>query len=847
MRECFKQFIQETAAKSKNALNEKDEVIKRLKEHIDTLNSEISSKVQYVNSKEDEIKKLKADHQYGFSVLVKKCSDMEEKLIKSEETRLNLDEQSKNFLRDLQVKLKQKDVMFQRTQNELNTARDTNRKLTEQLEGATQRSKKQELLAKEAGKIIQNITDEKDNTVIKLKESNELCDKMQKLLMEKDSIVTSLKKEKVSLTEQIRNLYHQSSKLQDKLELKKKKIEEFEHNMKRLKTFVVELQQKNNKAGQLNFTIRERLEWMNKANDGNEKLMKDLKLANKTSNDQKNALSRKLAYQENQIRSQEKRLKELKQSLAQRKASIVELERNVRDLKSRKEELENDTFVLKNRLQESEQSNLTLQSALNELKVKENNLLLQTQDFERCKGEEINTLKKEIEGLRFYLSQSEDIIASITKERDTLIQDLEKTVQTHKDVNQTIESYNKCLTNDKTALEIKLKDLENVLLERNNEIGDLKNVLSSAETSHCYLTEQVAELNSLKLDMEKKKEEINSLKEQLKEMERASEKEMQEGRKKMKKSEEVFTRLRDDYQKLESVLREKESELRESHNTNNKIILENEELKELLNKTCHINKQLDMTLLGYKENADRHESSLAQLKTDNEFLKEFAKDTEKAKLKLDSLEESLQKKTTELKDLNDKLLAETKQSSTLREELNKQESTCNKLKDRYETRIKTSAREVDELRTMLDEKNKEISVIKMEKNSCEMKQREAEFKVLELTNSLRDETAYEQNITQRNKELEIELRKIQYEKRLGLVSSSVDAAQILREIPQTDIATERRLQQKVDNIALDKIRNLHTKASNLEVQLEQERHDRVKEHAEVARLKAELAVYKSLQ
>ncbi|KXJ21873.1 hypothetical protein AC249_AIPGENE12146 [Exaiptasia diaphana] len=151
------------------------------------------------------------------------------------------------------------------------------------------------------------------------------------------------------------------------------------------------------------------------------------------------------------------------------------------------------------------------------------------------------------------------------------------------------------------------------------------------------------------------------------------------------------------------------------------------------------------------------------------------------------------------------------------------------------------------LRTMLDEKNKEISVIKMEKNSCEMKQREAEFKVLELTNSLRDETAYEQNITQRNKELEIELRKIQYEKRLGLVSSSVDAAQILREIPQTDIATERRLQQKVDNIALDKIRNLHTKASNLEVQLEQERHDRVKEHAEVARLKAELAVYKSLQ
>jgi len=50
---------------------------------------------------------------------------------------------------------------------------------------------------------------------------------------------------------------------------------------------------------------------------------------------------------------------------------------------------------------------------------------------------------------------------------------------------------------------------------------------------------------------------------------------------------------------------------------------------------------------------------------------------------------------------------------------------------------------------VLEEKDKELSKAKIERNNNEMQKREAELKVSELTNSLRENTRHEQTTAQR--------------------------------------------------------------------------------------------------
>ncbi|XP_031559928.1 uncharacterized protein LOC116296110 [Actinia tenebrosa] len=167
-----------------------------------------------------------------------------------------------------------------------------------------------------------------------------------------------------------------------------------------------------------------------------------------------------------------------------------------------------------------------------------------------------------------------------------------------------------------------------------------------------------------------------------------------------------------------------------------------------------------------------------------------------------------------------------------------------------ETRVQASEKEIKELRVMLEERTRDVSLIKVDKNNLEMQKREADMKIMELTNSLKNETAFQQIVSQRNQELELEVRQIHRDKTLGLLSPRLpNNPQPSRdlEVVYPDLAAERSLQQKVDNIAVDKIRTLHSKKAQLEIELEKERHERVKDHAELARLKAKLAVYRSVK
>lgn len=50
---------------------------------------------------------------------------------------------------------------------------------------------------------------------------------------------------------------------------------------------------------------------------------------------------------------------------------------------------------------------------------------------------------------------------------------------------------------------------------------------------------------------------------------------------------------------------------------------------------------------------------------------------------------------------------------------------------------------------MLEERTREVSLIKVDKNNLEAQKREADMKVLEITNSLKNENAFQQIILQR--------------------------------------------------------------------------------------------------
>lgn len=562
---------------------------------------------------------------------MKKYSSFQEQLAKSEETRRKMEEHSKTFLKDLQIKTNQREMTLQNTQIELKKAQTSKEEAQQELESVKLRLQKQELMVKEAGKIIQNITVEKNKKISELKDANELCDKMQNLILDKETLVSSLTKHKASITEQNKEFQRQTTRQQEKIKISEKKILEFEREMKRLRNIVMDLEQKNGKAGQLNAVIKERLDWMSKANSDNKQAME-------RNIYEKNELVKQLSALQSERRDAEKQIQNIKNILAEKELLITELEQRNRETESQKEQLDLNLRDLKNKLRESENQVVSLNNTASSLKDKEKALSQENAELERAKNEEINVMKKEFEAVRFYLVNSEEIIANLTKDRDTLMQEYEKAVHTHKEVIQTIETYNKSLVNDKKTLEERLKQVEKEAIERNSEIGDLKNMLSSAKTAEQYLNEKVQEQNSIKQDLEKKKEEINSLKDQLRETERTHEKETHEERKRIKKSEEYFARLRDEKDKLEANLRDKDNDIQEAQKTNSRLTQENENLDALVNKTNVMNKELELAVLSYRGEAEGLKSTLSQLKTENELLKEYAKDTETTKLKLESVQ-----------------------------------------------------------------------------------------------------------------------------------------------------------------------------------------------------------------
>jgi hypothetical protein len=50
---------------------------------------------------------------------------------------------------------------------------------------------------------------------------------------------------------------------------------------------------------------------------------------------------------------------------------------------------------------------------------------------------------------------------------------------------------------------------------------------------------------------------------------------------------------------------------------------------------------------------------------------------------------------------------------------------------------------------MLEERNRELSFIQMERNNFEIQKREADMKIMELTNNIKNETVFQQTISQR--------------------------------------------------------------------------------------------------
>lgn len=616
----FKQFIQETATRNKNSLSEKDEMIDSMKKSIVVLKNE------------------KEKLQSTLNDVAERCSSLESKVKNSEESRVKVEEDSRNLLEELHSKIKLRDELNNSLKSDIYNERKVRKNLENEFGKLKEMLKNEEVLAHEAEKVVRHVSDEKDEESKKLRAKEEQCGNLEGALKDMQDIVQVLKQEKKELIKENERLKNNDSKLTNKIDKKQEKIDELKIVITELKETVAQFKQKISKIEQLNLVLRERLDLKSKEYKEKEQEYNNIRFLNDKIREEKDVSLNTLSGFEAQIKNLEDELQNSTKALVEGKTMNSDLKESVESGKALNEKLEKKMAVFEKELKKSEEEISVLEFEIEGLKEAKQTLTLQKDEIGRIKDEEIESLRKELEFSRIYLSQGEDIINNVVREKDNLIQELGKTIETHKNAALTMESYNKSLQHDKEMLLEKSNALESELSERNNMNMELKGALQAAEMSIRFLSEKINELNSVKQALEKKQEENSLLRGKVKEHEKLNEKEMESYRRKMRKNEEEFLKLCEDYQNLENVLRQKEKELKKAESSNNDIKQEYQELREIVDNTNQMNKELERAMLMYKEDAERMENVVSQLKTDNEFLQEFAKDTEKVKLKLNAVE-----------------------------------------------------------------------------------------------------------------------------------------------------------------------------------------------------------------
>jgi Mg2+ and Co2+ transporter CorA len=101
----------------------------------------------------------------------------------------------------------------------------------------------EELLAKEADKIIKHVTEEKNNETMKLQAKNEEYGKLESVLNDKQTVIQSLAKEKDDLIKENEGLQDNNAKMIRKIKKKQGQIEELLDMTEEFKETIAQLKQ----------------------------------------------------------------------------------------------------------------------------------------------------------------------------------------------------------------------------------------------------------------------------------------------------------------------------------------------------------------------------------------------------------------------------------------------------------------------------------------------------------------------------------------------------------------------------------------------------------------------------
>lgn len=191
---------------------------------------------------------------------------------------------------------------------------------------------------------------------------------------------------------------------------------------------------------------------------------------------------------------------------------------------------------------------------------------------------------------------------------------------------------------------------------------------------------------------------------------------------------------------------------------------------------------------------------------------------------------TLNKTKDSLKALKGHLKGTLDEKNTMAKNVRDLQSVSSELKNKLDVETTAKQAELELVKKQLDEKNKEFYDLKVVSTTQEISLREAQMRIKELENSLKNEVNFHQCIVQRNDLLQHEniVLKERNKCEISTLRKSVDEAIRKWESSLQGKSGEHvgtQCTEKMDNRTIQKLRQLFLKVSELETQLNQEKNE----------------------
>jgi predicted nucleic acid-binding Zn-ribbon protein len=433
-----------------------------------------------------------------------------------------------------------------------------------------------------------------------------------------------------------------------------------------------------------------------------------------------------------------------------------------------KDEIEKYKEIIKERDILNEELNevkVDLESAKRQLDENTDNSRKKVQDLENeldKNKQEVERLQKELEeklnSLEGDLSSQQNKINELT----TNLEIKEKNIVEIQESNQTLLSEKNALNDQISDLKSRVNSLNEEIQSKNVQIGQINDTLNSKEQEITKLKTSKDDLEGLKADLDKEKEELISKNEILNNQILELRKELEESKTKLENKDNNLVELQNERRELDEKVKALRTEKEELNNKNmelgNKLNALNVEIESKNTKIEQINATLSSKereiielktakdgLEGIKTNINKEKEELI---SKNEILNnqmlQLKKELEESNAKLENKDNNL----TELQNLRQELDEKAKYLQAEKEELNNKNIEL-------ENKVKEAENKIKDLGNNFDSKISELEGLKGEYTNLTQEKSELISNNSELQNQINKITSEKQLLEQKIKEKDI--------------------------------------------------------------------------------------------